>query len=281
MLGASSCETARILLMSKSSAFPDGLANSSGQVGRNLMDTPSVSIKAQIPQLEGLPAFNDEGVTLFHVYAPWWLYREQSAGQLDFARAYHFDFWGGRRMPEFDDMVDLAALSRGYGARLHADMRRLYGSIVYMTGRGEMVPNADSYMTLDPHVRDRWGLPVPRFSWRWGEQEIASCRHQRKTIVDIFQGMGAKILSDIDTPMEAAMRPGGHVIHETGTARMSGDPRQGVLDAHGRCWDVPNLYVVDGAAFASMPDKNPTLTIMALAWRAAEHLVDALVKGDA
>jgi choline dehydrogenase-like flavoprotein len=280
VLGASTCETARILLQSKSAGFPDGLANSSGHVGRNLIDTPSFGLSAQVPQLEDLPAFHDEGVTLYHVYSPWWGYAQQRAGQLNFPRGYHLEFWGGRRMPEFRDMLAIARRTRSCGSELHEDMRRLYGSIVSLAGRGEMIPNADSYIELDPETKDRYGLPVPRFHWRWGRHELDTCEHIRTTIAGIFKSMNADIIGDLDRPIEESMRAGGSTIHEAGTARMSCSPQAGVLDRHCRTWDVPNLYVVDGSAFPSMPDKNPTLTILALAWRAADHLTASLAKRD-
>lgn len=280
VLGAGTCETARLLLNSRSAAFPQGLANSSGQVGRNLMDTPAYSVTAQVPQLENLPAFHDEGVTLYHVHTPWWLSREQAAGHLGFARGYQIEYWGGRRMPEFEDMAGLAQLSGRFGVDLHRDMRRLYGSVVSMSGRGEMLPNAHSFCDLDPNVKDRWGLPVLRFHWAWGPEELAQMQHVKRTLVDVFHTMGARIQSDIERPVERSMRPGGSTVHEAGACRMGSDRRRAVLDGFGRTWDVPNLYVADAAAFASCPHKNPTLTIMALAWRGADHLAQALRRRD-
>ena len=281
MLGASTGETARILLNSKSTAFPDGLANSSGQVGRNLIDTPSVAVRAQVPQLEDLPAFNDEGVTLSQAYAPWWGYDQQRAGKLNFARGYHIEMWGGRRQPEMEDILEIAELTKSYGASLHAEMKRLYGSVVWLMGRGEMIPNAQSYLDLDPEIKDRFGLPVPRFHWQWGQEEYNSCAHQRQTLGDIFTSMGATVLTDMSQPIEKAIRPGGSMVHEAGSARMCADRREGVIGAHGQTWDVSNLYVIDASAFSSMPDKNPTLTILALSWRAADHLANMLRKGEA
>ena len=282
VLAASSCETARILLQSRSTAFPDGLANESGEVGRNLMDTPSVSVAAQVPQLENLPAFHDEGVTLFHVYAPWWQVARQRAGGLDFARGCHIEFWGGRRLPEFDDMTALAELARpGTGAALHAEMRRLYGSIVYLSGRGEMIPNPGSYCELNPDEKDRFGLPTLRFHWTWGPEELAQMAFMRRTLAEVFTDMGANILTDLAKPIGQVMRPGGHVIHEAGTVRMAAAPAGGPVDRWGRAFITPNLYVADAGLFPSMPCKNPTLTILALAWRAADHLAQSLKRGDA
>lgn len=280
VLGASACESARILLYSRSSAFPDGLANESGQIGRNLTDTPAISIAAQVPQLESLPPFHDEGVTLYHVNTPWWLHDEQRRGKLGFARGYQIEYWGGRRLPEFDDMVQLAEISGCYGTPLHRDMRRLYGSVMFLSGRGEMIPNATARCELDPDTRDRFGLPVLRFHWAWGEEEHAQMEHARSTLANVFQSMGAHVLTDTTMPIRTAMRPGGRMVHEAGTVRMGADPRESVLNGFGQAHSIANLYVVDAGAFASNPHKNPTLTVMAHAWRASEHLAAALGRGD-
>ena len=280
ILGAGTVDTARILLQSKSVAHPNGLGNDTGQVGRNLIDTPKFGLGAQVPALEDMRPFHDEGVTLPHVYSPWWGYDAQRKGQFAFSRGSHLEFWGGRVLPEFYVTEQLAGLSAATGDELRHDMRRLFGSVMYISASGEMIPNDNSFMDLDERVTDQWGLPVPRFHWQWGEQEHRVCEHQRQSIRDIFGAMNARIIGDDDLPIERQMRPGGGVVHEVGTARMSENPNDGVLDAHSRVRAAPNLYVADGAAFSSMPDKNPTLTILALAWRAADHLAGALCRRE-
>jgi choline dehydrogenase-like flavoprotein len=280
VLGASTVETARILLNSRSTAFPEGLANTHGQVGRNLTDTVKIGVFADVPALQDLPPFNDEGASLFHVYAPWWNYGAQRAGALNFAKGYHLEIWGGRREPDVTTMAGVAAGSGVWGEKLHAAMTRGYGGEVYLSASGEMIPNADTYVDLDPEIRDRFGLPVPRFHWRFGEHDLATASQMRRTLGEAFQAAGARVKTALDTPIEDAIRVGGSVNHEVGTCRMGRDPRDSVVDSWSRAWNVANLYVVDGAVFASNPDKNPTLTILALAWRASEHLADALSLGD-
>ncbi|MDJ0921669.1 MAG: GMC family oxidoreductase [Henriciella sp.] len=280
MLGASTAESARILLNSKSNLFPDGLANSSGQVGRNMTDTVKVGMIAQVPALEGLTPYNDEGVSLIHSYAPWWGYDAQRAGQLDFMRGCHLEFWGGRLQPGVGDGAMLAGLSGKIGSGLHDDIRRLYGSTVYISVNGEMIPNDGSYCELDPEVKDRWGLPVLRFNWRHDAHDYATASYQKQFLIDAFGAMNATILSDTSSPIEQTIRAGGSVVHEAGACRMGASAGDSVLNANGEAWDVPGLYVVDAGAFTSNPDKNPTLTILALAWRAADHLVDAMKRGE-
>ena len=277
VLAASACESARLLLNSKSPKFPNGLANSSGTVGRYLMDTVGSSVSGQVPLLESLPPMNEDGASGGHMYVPWWLYKEQLAGGLGFARGYHIEFGGGRRMPGVDTAFELGAVSAGsYGQRFKDDARRYYGSFVNFAGRGEMIPNENSYCEIDPTVRDQWGIPVLRFHWAWSEHERRQALHMQSTFAAIIHAMGGRVLGKVETRGEAAIAPGGSIIHEVGGARMGSDRKTSVTNAWGQTWDVSNLFVSDGAVFASNADKNPTLTIMALAWRTADFILERM-----
>lgn len=284
VLAASGCETVRLLLNSKSSRFPNGLANSSGLVGKYVMDTVGASLAAQIPALENLPPHNEDGAGGAHAYIPWWLYKEQLAGKLGFARGYHIEFGGGRGMPNMGTGAGLERFTRGsYGRRFKEDARRYYGSVIGFSGRGEMIPNADSFCELDPAVKDKWGIPVLRFHWKWSEHEIGQSEHMVKTFAEIISAMGGKILGPDPNRRragETVIEVGGRVIHEVGGAIMGANPATSVTDQWCRTWDVKNLYLTDGAPFASNADKNPTLTILALAWRSAEHLIEEMKKGN-
>ena len=275
VLAASACESVRILLNSR----PGGLANSSGQVGRYLMDTVGSDLAGQVPALEGLPPHNEDGAGGGHAYAPWWLYGEQGRDwqrKLGFARGYHIEIGTGRRMPTAGTGAGLEGFTRGsYGARFKQDVRRLFGSFVYLSGRGEMIPNEQSFCELDPAVKDRFGIPVLRFHWQWSEHETRQAAHMQKTFADIVTAMGGRVLGggpQLDGAK--AIAPGGSIIHEVGGAIMGSDPARSVTNSWGQTWDVPNLFLADGAPFASNADKNPTLTIMALAWRQADHIVE-------
>ncbi|HEY0940547.1 MAG TPA: GMC family oxidoreductase [Steroidobacter sp.] len=277
VLAASACESVRILLNSKSASFPDGLANSSGKVGRYLMDTVGSDLIGQVPLLEGLPPHNEDGASGDHMYAPWWLYRDQLAGKLDFARGYHIEFYGGRRMPNMHTMAQLEWLTGGsYGRKFKEDARRYYGSFVYFSGRGEMIPNEGSYCEIDPHVKDRWGIPVLSFHWQWSEHELRQAVHMQQTFARIVDAMGGRVRGEPVLQAERAIASGGSIIHEVGGAIMGSDARHSVTNAWGQTWDVKNLFVADGAVFASNADKNPTLTIMALAWRSADRILDLM-----
>jgi choline dehydrogenase-like flavoprotein len=277
VLAASACETARILLNSKSASFPNGIANSSGKVGRYVMDTVGADLSGQIPLLESLPPQNEDGASGHAFYAPWWGYQDQQNGKLNFARGYHIEFGGGRRMPGAGTLQGLERFTGGsYGKKLKEDARRYYGSFVGFAGRGEMIPNENSYCEIDPHVKDKWGIPVLRFHWKWSEHETRQAAHMQKTFADIVQAMGGRVSSKVESDGANAIAPGGFIIHEVGGAIMGKDRQSSVTNEWCQTWDVKNLFLTDGAVFASNADKNPTLTIMALAWRAADHIADRM-----
>jgi choline dehydrogenase-like flavoprotein len=270
VLAASACESARLLLNS-------GIGNSSGQVGRNLMDSTGTDLAAHVPALEGRPRYNEDGNSQEHLFIPWWLYQQQKSGQLDFPRGYHFEIGGGFNMPDGD--FGLGGNEDGYGARLKEDARRYYGAVVWISLRGEMVPNADSYCEIDPGVRDRYGIPVLRFHWKWSDHEIRQIAHGQKTAKALFDKMGARVLTP-DRPPEQAIADGGVIIHEVGTTRMGDKPSNSVVNQYCQSWDVPNLFVVDGGVMASQAHKNPTLTILALSWRGTDHMVEKMQKHE-
>jgi len=282
VLAASACETARILLNSKSSAFPNGLSNSSGLVGKYLMDTVGAGLQGQIPALENCPPHNTDGASGMHMYMPWWLYQQQLAGQLGFARGYHIEFGGGRGMPGGGIFGGLENFTNGsYGKRFKEDARRYYGSFMFFDGRGEMIPNEDSYCEIDPDVVDQWGIPVLRFHWKWSEHETRQAAHMLKTFSEIIQSMGGKVVGGrVETDGARAIARGGQIIHEVGTCRMGTDAQSSVLNQWCQSWDIKNLFVTDGAPFVSNADKNPTLSILALAWRTTDRLVEELKRGN-
>jgi choline dehydrogenase-like flavoprotein len=166
VLAASACETARLLLNSKSTQFPNGLANSSGVVGKYLTDTTGTDVSGFIPKMMDHVPHNEDGVGGLHIYMPWWIDNKK----LDFPRGYHIEVGGGLNPPSYGFMggIQRYPLSGGgYGKALKNDYRRLYGASVYFSGRGEMIPNDKSYCELDPVVKDKYGIPVLRFHWQW------------------------------------------------------------------------------------------------------------------
>lgn len=277
VLAAGSGETARILLNSKSPRFPDGLANTHGMVGRYLMDSVGVNVTSQFPGLEGLPPTNDDGQGTEHTYVPWWGYDKQK--ELGFPRGYHIEIGGGRQMPSMSLAGLLPDDDVSVGAALRGRLRERFGSVISFNGRGEMIPNDDCYCELDPAARDKWGIPVLRFHWKWGESETGQAAHMVKTFLEVTEKLGGKPLGKVEMDGRKAISKGGEMIHEVGTARMGATDRDSVVNQFGQSWAVPNLFITDGAVLVSSPDKNPTLSILALAWRSSDHLATLAKQG--
>jgi len=278
VVAASACESARLLLNSRSTKFPNGLANGSGQVGRNLTDTVGYSLSGSIPALEGMPRHNCDGIGGMHVYVPWW---ELDKKNKDFPRGYHIETSGGFNMPQIGSFRGVAARAEGYGTKLQDEIRRTYGTNVGFAGRGEMIPNEHTYCEIDPNQVDQWGIPVLRFHWQWSDYELKMVQHMHRTFADLIEAMGGKANGKPYPANPAtAISAGGEIIHEAGTVRMGDDPKSSVLNKWSQAHEVNNLFVADAAPFNGNPDKNVTLTIVANAWRAAEHLADEMKKGN-
>jgi choline dehydrogenase-like flavoprotein len=288
VLGASACESARILLNSKSKTHPQGLANSSGMVGRYLHDSTGTDRMAIMPELINRDRYNEDGVGGLHVYTPWWL----NDKKLDFARGYHIEYWGGMGMPGYGFGFNMNTMRKyitdqfgnperngGYGAGLKRDVRRLFGSTLGMSGRGESIPQYSNYCEIDPATVDQFGIPVLKFHYQWTDQEVRQAKHMHDTFEDILTNMGATLLgSKPGLESNYGLAAPGRIIHEVGTTRMGNNPNTSVLNKHSQAHDCKNLFVVDAGPFVSQADKNPTWTILALAWRASDYIVDQLKK---
>ncbi len=278
VLAASACESARLLLNSKSPRHPNGLANSSGAVGRYLTDTTGTRIAGHVPAMADLPPHNDDGAGGHHMYIPWWLDNKK----LDFPRGYHLEFGGGRGMPGYGSMGGIHRLNGGgYGKALKDDYRRYYGSIVSFAPRGEMIPNEHSYCDVDPNLVDRFGIPVLRFHWRWSEYETKQMRHSHLICRELIEKMGGKVLTPMPTAEQGyGIQTGGEIIHEAGTTRMGDSPRTSVLNKYSQAHDAKNVFVADAGPFVSNAHKNATWTILALAWRTGEYIAEERRKGN-
>jgi choline dehydrogenase-like flavoprotein len=273
VVAASACETARLLLNSKSTRFPNGLANSSGTVGKYLTDTTGTDVAGFIPKLMDMPPHNEDGVGGMHIYMPWWL----DNAKLDFPRGYHIETWGGRGQPGSGFMGGIHRYPKGggYGKDLKDDYRRYYGSTVGFSGRGEMIPNDDSYCEIDKNVVDQYGIPVLRFHWKWTDHEYNQVKHMQETFRAIIAEMGGQVFSPMPSKDEGyGIANGGSIIHELGGARMGSDPSKSVVNVNCQAHDVKNLFVTDGSPFVSQADKNPTWTILALSMRTSDFIAN-------
>jgi len=265
VLAASALESARLLLNSTSPRFPQGLANSSGVVGRYITDTTGTDVAGFIPALMDQVPHNEDGVGGMHLYMPWWLDNRS----LDFPRGYHIEVWGGRGMPGAGFMggIHRYPAGGGYGAALKSQYRHLYGTTIGFSGRGEMIPNNDSYCEIDPDVVDRWGIPVLRFHWQWSDHEHRQVKHMQETFRALIAEMGGQVFDPMPGP-------------ERGGVRMGADPGVSAVNPWCQAHDVENLFVADGGPFVTQADKNPTWTILALAWRTADRIVELRRKGE-
>jgi choline dehydrogenase-like flavoprotein len=279
VLAASACESSRILLNSKSPQFPQGVANASGVVGRYLTDTTGSDVAGFIPRLVDHVPHNCDGVGGGHIYMPWWL----DNAKLDFPRGYHIEVWGGLGVPSYGFMggIERYESGGGYGAQLKNDYRRYYGSTIGFSGRGEQIPNADCYCEIDPTAKDKSGSPVLRFHWKWTDHEINQVKHMQETFRALVTEMGGQVFSAMPTRERGyGIATGGSIIHELGTVRMGRTASTSVLNSWCQAWDCRNLFVADGGPFVSQADKNPTWTIMALAMRTADRILELRRSGE-
>lgn len=268
VMAASACESTRLLLNSRSSDHPHGLSNSSNVLGRFLRDAVGARAVGYFPALEGAPRHNCSGIGRPHIMAPWW-----KPSGLDFAKGYEILFSGGQEIPLMG-MFDWESDNfEGFGINLKEICRRRYGSYIHFIATGEMLSNDQSYCELDPSVCDVWGIPVLRFSFAWGAQDLEMARHMLKTARDIIEAAGGMCLETFPCYQNSILSPGEN-FRESGTARMGHDPETSVVNSFCQSHEVKNLFVVDAACFVTTPEKPPTLTIMALAWRAAEYLLE-------
>src|SRR4051794_18006187 len=284
ILGASSCESARIMLNSKSKTHPGGLGNSSGMVGRYLQDSTGASLGGILPQLVDRKRYNEDGVGSIHLLGPWVLDNKK----LDFPRGYHIEFGGGMGMPGYGFGGDVPKVNGmvpgpdgkmkeagGFGADLKNDYRRFYGTNVGMAGRGVGMARIDNYCEIDPNVVDRFGIPVLRFHYNWNNDEINQAKHMQETFQSIMHAMGAIVTSsERNAENNWGLEAPGRIIHEVGTARMGNDPKKSVLNKWCQAHDCKNLFVVDGSSQVQQSDKNATWTILAFSMRTAEYILD-------
>jgi len=264
-LCASTIESVRLLLNSKTHT-PEGLANSSGLLGKYVMDHNFGSGAGG--SYPGMLDKRTIGNRPNGVYIA--RFRNVKTQHPDFLRGYGFQGgadrsgWGrGQWMP-------------GYGAAFKQSLiDELGGWGFWGTGFGESLPREENRVTLDPEVTDAWGIPAARIEVRWSDNERAMEKDMAKTMAEMLDAAGFKDVQPSD-----GMNPPGHCIHEMGGARMSRTAKEGVLNRWNQAWDVKNLFVTDGSCMASTACQNPSITYMALTARAAGHAVEALKRNE-
>ncbi len=264
-LCASALESARILLNSATPEFPNGLANSSGELGHNLMDhCMGGGAGGRIPG-------NEDHITLGHrpngIYVP--RFRNVKQKHPLFLRGYGFQ--GGASRPKWERGVEM----RGFGPEFKQAINRPGPWQMRFYGFGECLPNHENFIELDKTTVDAWGIPTLKITCAWRENERALLKDMSITAAEMLSAAGAR---DIEPFIED--NAPGLTIHEMGTARMGRDPKTSVLNAHNQAHDAKNLFVTDGACMTSSSCVNPSLTYMALTARAADYAVAQMKRGE-
>ena len=264
-LCASTLESARILMNSATAEFPTGLANSSGQLGRNLMDHIMGSGATGI-----MPGHEDRaqiGNRPNGIYMP--RFRNIKDKHPDFVRGYGFqgsgvrDGWGrGSEMP-------------GFGADFKNMLRQPGPWRFTFAAFGECLPHPDNRMELNHDKLDAWGIPTLKISHRWRENERALFKDAQVTAAEMLEAAGAN-----DITLRSIPSAPGEGIHEMGSARMGRDAKTSVLNAWNQAHDIKNLFLTDGSFMTSSACQNPSLTYMAMTARACDYAVGQMKRGD-
>lgn len=256
-------ESTRLLLHS-------GIANSNGMIGRNFMEHLDVGAQAYFPDLFWMDREAGDGIGGSHIIIPWFGYFRPNEKR-DFLRGFQIEPSSRIRMRPDKNAKGIP----GFGSDFKREVRKWTGARVVLASHGEMLPSEKKFVELDPSVKDKWGIPVLRIHHPWEENDYAMYRYIRQTYEELFteaKAVDIRLPKQPDTP--------GHSIHEMGTLHMGADAKTSVLNQYNQSWEVRNLFVVDAAAFTSGTHKNPTLTIMALSWRASDYMMAEMKKGS-
>ncbi len=263
-LCASALESTRILLNSSTSEFPNGLGNSSGELGHNLMD--HIMDGGATGTLPWARDRREIGNRPDAIYVP--RFRNIKTKHPDFLRGYGFEGRAERIAWQ------RGAATPGFGT---AFKKSLIGDLgpweMTFDGFGEMLPRHENYIALDPHLVDAWGIPALRINCVYSDNEKKMQEDMVVSATEMLEALGATDIRPFKDD-----NPPGLVIHETGTARMGRDPKTSVLNSHNQMWDVPNVFVTDGACMTSTANQNPSITYMALTARAVDYAVGQMKK---
>jgi choline dehydrogenase-like flavoprotein len=265
IVGASTLESTRLLLNSKSPRYPNGLGNSSGVLGHYLFDQIYVKgvVTAVVPEARGgSPARGLMGGAGYVVR-----FRNINKREPNFLRGYTYDFGCGFT-PGSDYFPQ-------YGEPLAKTLADVQGAGFSMTTMGEVLARFENHVRIDPVLKDDWGIPSLHITQKYSANEHAMAKDSMEMGVAMCQGAGFEVIG-----AHSQMVPPGESIHELGTCRMGANPKTSVLNSFNQSHDVKNLFVVDGSSFVSGGAQNPTLTIVALTMRACDYLIEQKKKGS-
>jgi choline dehydrogenase-like flavoprotein len=272
VVGASCVDSTRILLNSASERHPNGLGNGSDVIGRYLCEQVRVNVKGFLPELFGTPRQNDLGIGGEHIYMP--RFNHRPGRKRDYLRGFGAQFWNTGSLEGTPPQV--ARHTPGFGASFKREMKRRIPAWVEIHPFGEVLPYAHNRITVDTTRPDRYGVPLVKIDYRTGENEKKMVEHMYDTVEELAQAAGVQLVGYVRGETDK----NGSAIHEHGTCRMGANPKRSALNAFNQMHEVPNVFVVDGSAFPTATEKNPTLTILALSWRATDYLAGELKRGS-
>jgi choline dehydrogenase-like flavoprotein len=270
IVAASCVDSTRILLNSSSDKFPNGLGNSSDVVGRYLSEQIRFTMRGFAPELMGGKVYNDDGIGGAHMYMPRFNHRD--GRKRDYLRGFGCQFWYTGAQTD----LSYAKSIPGFGLEFKKAVKQRYPAILSLHPFGEALPKAENRITVKGSPLDRYGVPISRIAYDVGENERRMSQDMYNTMLEVLHAAKAEII-----PFERGhLEPNGSAIHEHGTCRMGTDPKRSALNGFCQMHDVKNVFVVDGSAFTTASEKNPTLTILALAWRATDYMAAEMRRGN-
>jgi len=270
VVAASCVDSTRILLNSSSHRFPNGLGNSSDVVGRYLSEQIRFTMRGFAPELMGGKVYNDDGIGGAHIYMPRFNHRD--GRKRDYLRGFGCQFWYTGAQTD----LSYAKTIPGFGLDFKKAVKDRYPAVLALHPFGEAIPKAENRITVKGSPLDRYGVPVSRIAYSVGENERRMSKDMYNTMLEILHAAKAEII-----PFERGhLEPNGSAIHEHGTCRMGDDAKLSALNGFCQMHDVKNVFVVDGSAFTTASEKNPTLTILALAWRATDYMAGEMRRGN-
>ncbi|MGH9898115.1 MAG: GMC oxidoreductase, partial [Pyrinomonadaceae bacterium] len=266
VLAASTLESARLMLLSKSRQHPNGIGNTSNHVGHNFCEHfMGPGATALVEDLVGKPrTLDDARPSGFYIPR----FRNVTEKQKDYIRGFGYQGGAGLGIIPGTDRP-------GFGASYKKEVRDYAGATIGIGGFGEALSRYENAVSIDPEVKDKWGVPVLKFDFKFGENEKKMAVDMANTAGELLEASGYK-----NVRINRTVLTEGWSIHELGTARMGNDAKRSVLNQYQQSHDVKNLFVVDGSSHINAGCVNPTWTIMALCWRSMDYLADQMKRGN-
>lgn len=270
VVGASCVDTTRLLLNSKSTIYPNGIGNTSGVLGKYFTEQFRFHVATFLPHLYGRETTHDSGIGGEHIYLP--RFNARDGRKRDYARGFGMQFWSSG----CQNNASFAKNMAGFGSAFKKEVLRHYPALFQFHPYGEIPPREDNRIEVDETKKDQYGLPLMRIVLNYADNERKMSAEMYDTVEQLVHEAKGELLNyqrnEWDFP--------GSPIHEHGTVRMGTDKQTSMLTGFNQMHAVKNVWVVDGSSFPSATEKNPTLTILAVAWRATDYLAEQIKRGN-